>query len=102
MSDDLELAEFEWDTANVRHILIDSPHGITPERCNRLRDDAPRIFPARQGPGRSASHMVVARDEDERFWTLIVDFRGRGLWRPITGWPSTRSEIRLYNEVDNA
>jgi hypothetical protein len=41
---------------------------------------------------------IAAEDESRkgRFWTVILLELGSDLWRPITGWPSTGSEIRLY------
>jgi len=32
------------------------------------------------------------------FWTVILLQLGNNLWRPITGWPSTASETRLYGD----
>jgi len=29
-------------------------------------------------------------------WTVILLDLGEGQWRPITGWPSTGSEMRRY------
>jgi hypothetical protein len=35
------------------------------------------------------------------FWTVILLELGNDLWRPITGWPSTGSEIRLFWERED-
>lgn len=101
MPEGLELVDFEWDSGNLRHILSDSPHGLTPALCHQIRDGMPRIFEARKGPGRSASHMIIGPDDDQRFWTIIVVYKEHGMWRPITGWPSTGSELKLYQQGAN-
>lgn len=75
MPEGLELVDFEWDSGNLRHILSDSPHGLTPALCHQIRDGMPRIFEARKGPGRSASHMIIGPDDDQRFWTIIVVYK---------------------------
>ena len=38
---------------------------------------------------------AVGDPPEGEFWTVILLERGNNLWRPITGWPSTGSEIRL-------
>jgi hypothetical protein len=92
-----ELDRFEWDDDNLRHVLQESPHGITPVLCETLKNDRPKMFPNTARPGRSGSHVLVGVSDD-RFWTVVLLNKGSGMWRPITGWPSTPSEIRLYNE----
>jgi hypothetical protein len=41
----------------------------------------------------------IAADGDPpegRLWTVILLEKGGDLWRPITGWPSTGSEMRMF------
>jgi hypothetical protein len=40
---------------------------------------------------------MIGPDEDGRFWTIVLLYRDADLWRPITGWPSTNTEKRLYD-----
>jgi hypothetical protein len=42
---------------------------------------------------------MIAPDNEGRFWTVILLQSGPDKFRPITGWPSTASEIRLYKEA---
>jgi hypothetical protein len=35
-------------------------------------------------------------DPPKGFWTVILLQLGDDLWRPITGWPSTGTEVRLF------
>ena len=93
--------EFEWDEHNLRHILDDSPHGLTPRIVYLIASSGPQLFPNKPGAGRSGSHMMIGTaaegDSPEgNFWTVILLKKGDDLWRPITGWPSTGSEIRLF------
>jgi hypothetical protein len=95
---DRELAAFEWDESNLYHMLVESPHGLGPDLCEEIKDDSPKLIPNRQRAGRSGSHLMVGPDKEGRFWTVVLLDRSRGLWRPITGWPSTANESRLYRE----
>lgn len=93
--------EFEWDERNLRHILDESPHGLTPRIVHLIASFGPRLFPNKPGEGRSGSHMMIgiAADGDPpegRLWTVILLEKGGDLWRPITGWPSTGSEMRMF------
>lgn len=88
--------EFEWDAANMRHVLFDRPHGVTPRLLRDLSRGAPELFVNPPRIGRSGTHLMIAPDADGRFWTIVLLHRRDTLWRPITGWPSTDSEIRRY------
>lgn len=55
-SDDLEIAAFDWDDANVRHI---ARHGVTPEDAEYVLANGPLFF--RNLPGRSATHVMIGR-----------------------------------------
>ena len=94
MSDQLQ---FEWDDNNLRHVLEERPHGVTPTIVDSLIN--PKFY-ANVGVGRSGSHMMIALDETGRFWTVIVLDKGGNVWRPITGWPSTEPQIQLYQETE--
>jgi hypothetical protein len=98
--------EFEWDERNLRHIFEDSPHGLTPQIVQTVAASGPLLVPNQPGVGRSGSHIMIGMATEAgaspgRFWTVILLDLGRDLWRPITGWPSTDSEIRLLNERED-
>jgi hypothetical protein len=39
---------------------------------------------------------MIGPDEDGKFWSVVLLEIAPEVWRPITGWPSTNSEIRRY------
>lgn len=89
--------QFEWDERNIRHMMLESPRGITPDLVERLKDNEPKFFRETR-PDRSGTHLMVAPDDSGRFWTIVLLDKGENVWRPITGWPSTNSQIRRYRE----
>jgi hypothetical protein len=93
--------QFEWDEHNLQHVMIESPHGITPALLEGMRTQNPQFFRDAR-PGRSGSHLMIAPDERGRFWSVVLLHKGGTLWRPITGWPSTNAQIRLYWEATDA
>ena len=88
----LTTAEFQWDEDNLRHT---APHKVTPELVGEIADNQPKLI-VHSGQGRSGSHKMIGPDNQGEFWTIIVLELPNDAWRPITGWESTRSEIRIY------
>ena len=92
--------------AEPRHVFEDSPHGLTPRIVQLVAGSGPVLVPNKPGVGRSGSHVMIgvaAEGEapEGAFWTVILLELSNNRWRPITGWPSTGSEIRLYAEREN-
>ncbi len=78
--------EFEWDERNLRHILEDSPHGLTPRIVHLVASSGPRLIPNKPGVGRTGSHMMIgiAAEGDPpegEFWTVILLELGNNLCR---------------------
>lgn len=90
--------DFEWDEANIIKI-VSSGRGITPELCFELAENDPRFFPEER-PSKSGDFWMIAPDDRGRFWTIVVVSKGPDRWRPITGWPSTNSQIRRYRDEE--
>jgi hypothetical protein len=72
---------------------------VSPQLVREVADGQPQLFANRPSVNRSGSNLMVGADANGRFWTIVVLELGDDVWRPITGWPSTNSEIRLYNEA---
>jgi hypothetical protein len=55
------------------------------------------VNPSREG--RSGSHLMIGPCISGRYWTIVVMEvdDALGLWRPITGWPSTEKEIKAWH-----
>ena len=90
--------ELEWDERNLHHALVDRPHGLTPQIAAEVASGSPKWFLNSPGEGRSGSDRIIGPDSSGQFWTIILLHRGGDTWRPITGYPSRNSQIRLYEE----
>jgi hypothetical protein len=91
--------DFEWGADNLRHVGVDRPRGITPTLVIEIAINAPVLVDNPAGEGRSGSHKLIGPNNTGRMWTIILIHRYGDLWRPITGWPSTNSEIRIHKEA---
>jgi uncharacterized DUF497 family protein len=83
---------FDWDETNLAHA---ARHDVTPAVVESVALGAPKLFP-NVGAGRSWSNLMIGPDEDGKFWSVVLLEIAPEVWRPITGWPSTNSEIRRY------
>ena len=90
--------DFQWDEDNLRHVLVESPRGVTPRLLSEIADGAPKLFQNSPLAGRTGSHLMVGPDAKERFWTIVLLYMHDDIWRPLTGWPSTQLQIRLYRQ----
>ena len=39
---------------------------------------------------------MIGPDDTVRYWSVVLLELRTELWRPITGWPGTNTEIRRY------
>ena len=93
-----ELLQLAWDKHNETYIREKAPRGLTADVIEQVSRNDPKLMPDYR-PGRSASHHMIGPDDQGRFWTVaVLETEVDWLWRPITGWPSTNSEIRRYRE----
>jgi uncharacterized DUF497 family protein len=93
------LGEFEWDDRNLRHFEENyEERHISPEIVRQVAERAPKLFPNQPGEGRSGSHLMVGPDREDRLCTVILLELGGERWRPITGWPSTNTEVSAYHQ----
>jgi len=90
---------FDWDADNLRHVLIESSHGVTPDLVEEIADGAPRFVVNLTAVGRIGSHKMIGPNARGRFWTIVLIQINEERWRPIMGWPSTGSEMRIYGEA---
>lgn len=89
----IRVDELEWDETNLEHC---TRHGLTAEIAESIRSKAPEFFRETR-KGRTGTHAMVGPSADGRSWTVkMIRTNRQGVWRPITGWPSTNSEIRSY------
>jgi hypothetical protein len=91
---EIEVTGLEWDEENESHC---ARHGLTPIIAAEVLQGAPRFF--RGKTGRTATHAMIGPALDGRWWTVhILETAKPGVWRPITGWPSTGQETALYKK----
>jgi len=81
---------FYWDEHNTEKIWA---HGFRPTDVESIL--LARHAIRRNRKGRRGMYLVVGFDRAGRYITVVVEpFPGRShIWRPITAWPSKRSEI---------
>lgn len=92
MALEIEINGFEWDEENEAHC---ARHGFTPIIAAEVLGGAPLFLPGK--PLRTATNAMIGPALDGRFWTAhILETAKAGIWRPITGWPSTKQQIGLY------
>ena len=94
-----EIRELEFDDGNVHHL---AQHGLDANLIADVLAGTPIVVINEPREGRSGSHLLVGSSSAGRHWTIvIVEVDGEiGLWRPITGWPSTTKEILLWQKID--
>jgi hypothetical protein len=89
-SGELEIRAFEFDDRNTRHFHS----GLNETIIWDVWAGPFRLFVNAPNPTRTGSHLMIGPDAEERWWTvvlLLIDDQ-EWLWRPITGWPSTKKE----------
>jgi uncharacterized DUF497 family protein len=91
-----EIRELEFDNRNLEHL---APRGIDPNLVLEILAGEPVVAANEPKSDRSGSHLMIGPAANGRHWTIViveVD-EDLGIWRPITGWPSTRKEIQLWH-----
>lgn len=95
MQDEAEITveRLLWEESNLAHC---ARHGVTPLVVAEVKDGSPRFW--LNDPHKTGTHMMVGPDATGRFWTIVILAGGHvGDWKPITGWPSTPTEVKEYN-----
>ncbi len=90
-----EIREFEFDDRNLRHL---ASHEIDANLVLDILTGEPVIAVNEPRHNRSGSHLMIGPSAMGRYWTIViieVDSEA-GVWRPITGWPSTQKELELW------
>lgn len=91
----LEILGFEFDARNTSHFS----HGLTETIVWDVWAGDFGLFFNPPAPTRSGTHLMIGPDSGGRHWTIVVvevDAE-HGVWRPITGWPSTQKEIDAWH-----
>lgn len=94
----LEVTEFEFDRRNLGHLAL---HGIDGNLIYEVAAGEPVFRLNRPAGNRTGTHLMIGPDTRGRFWTIVLVLidGDAGIWRPITGWPSTRKEARTWQDA---
>lgn len=88
----MQIVEFEWDDANVRHL---ARHGIDVEDHDAML--RARITTIRNKRAGSGLYKFIGRGRGGTLVTVVVAPTAvAGCWRPITGRRSNDGEKRTY------
>lgn len=90
-----EIRAFQFDDSNLAHL---SNHQIDANLVIEVLSGVPVFAVNQPKQDRSGTHVMIGPTIDGRLWTIIVVpvDDALGIWRPITGWPSTPKEARYY------
>ena len=91
----IRVAEFEFDEHNLDELW---EHGIIDEDVLSVHEG--RTLFLRNKKQASGKYKMVGRDARGRLLTIVITpiSRREGIWRPITGYPSSRFERRKWSE----
>lgn len=88
----MSLRGWQWDEGNLWKA---EDHGYTPRIVDEVAGGTPKF--RENLKGRAATHQMIGPAEDGQMWTFCVLEVLDGLWRTVTGWPSTKKEREWYN-----
>ncbi len=92
----ISVSTFRWDNGLEGNLAHCARHEVTPVVVTDVSKRSPLFF--LNDPGKTGTHVMIGPDTNDRFWTIIIaPASDAGAWKPITGWPSTNTEIRRYN-----
>jgi uncharacterized DUF497 family protein len=87
-----EIHELAFDDENEEEL---GRHGITPGNIEDILAGGYSLV--RNKRRRRGLYKIIGKDRGGRIVTVIVEpTRKRTVWRPVTGWPSTRGEITQF------
>jgi uncharacterized DUF497 family protein len=88
-----QVITLEWDAQNEAHA---TRHGVSRAELDELVAYGLWVMVSDTG-GRGDRRRLIG--QTRRFVTLVLEWTGApGRYRPITAWPATPREIRLYWE----
>lgn len=87
----------EWDAANRRHFR--ERHRCSESQANDIiwsRCHPARGVDLKVRRGTPPRRIVFGRTCGGRYMRIVVEPKAKGVLRPITAWPMTEREIRVY------
>ena len=91
----MEILDLEFDEDNLEHL---ASHGLTPRRVLQVLDGEEYVLLRNKRSG-SGQLKLIGPDRGGQFWTVILAATDEpGVWRPVTGWQTTRGERTIYRK----
>ena len=84
----MQFDAFEWDDANIEHILI---HNVVPDEVEEACVKKPYIRKTAEG-----RYLVYGVTDEGRYLFIVGTNKGRGVFRTITARDMTAREKSLY------
>jgi hypothetical protein len=90
----IDVQRFDWDEENEGH----QKWGLNLWIADDVLNNRPIFFPNERR--KTGSHKMIGPTFTGSFWTVILKRTGLAkVWRPITGWPSSDSEVAAYENA---
>lgn len=87
----MRISGFEWDDGNLLHLALG--HGIEPEEAEEVFALAPLFRKTKRG-----HYAVFGPAQSGRLLVLVLEQKGGGTVRVITGWDMGTAERRYYEQ----
>lgn len=87
----IRILDWDVDETNTEELAA---HGVTLEIVDDVVQNRPRF--RRNKKRRRATRQMIGPDGGGRFWVICLLETGPAIWRPITGWAATESEINWW------
>ena len=89
------VSELEFDDNNLAELEV---HGISMKQVVSVLQENPRFFPNRKE--RSGTRLMIGPDSGGVMLSVpIIETPVKGRWRPISGWPSKKSELAKWRQA---
>jgi hypothetical protein len=91
----LDVADLAFDDDNEAEFTA---HRVTVAEVLQVLDGSPRFY--RNASGRRASHVMVGPTAGGRILVVpIEEWGGDGIWRPVTAFRASASQIARYRST---
>lgn len=81
-----------WDSWNISHI---ARHKIIPDEVEAVCHNEPLVLRGQQ----KNRLLIIGQTKEKRMVTIVLESKGKGLYYPITAYPSDTRDIALYKRL---
>ena len=95
MSMAIHVSELQFDDENLSEV---ERHGVSMMQVQSVLEGEPRFFPNRKS--RAATHLMIGPDNGGQMLSVpIIETPVKGIWRPVTAWPSTTAQRAKWRQA---